>query len=169
MRAGRGIEPTEAGTALRPHAERTLAEAAAALESVQAVRDLSGGTVAFGSSGSAHYYPVGGFVQDFRAATRASACARSARTPPRSPTRCATASSRRASSRCRSTTAGSTSGPHGEELLYVSAEPEQLREPVTIERLASSADPLRRALGAEDPARRQLRERAQRAGVSIQP
>ena len=31
-----------------------------------ALRDLTGGTVAFGTFGSAHYYLLGGLVQDFR-------------------------------------------------------------------------------------------------------
>src|SRR5437763_3206662 len=66
VRAGRGLELTEAGRRLRPHAERTLAAAQAAAESVREVRDLTGGTVAFGTFGSAHYYLLGGLVQDFR-------------------------------------------------------------------------------------------------------
>jgi DNA-binding transcriptional LysR family regulator len=66
-RAGRGLELTEAGRLLRPHAERTLAEAQEAVESVREVRDITGGTVAFGTFGSAHHYLLGGLVQDFRA------------------------------------------------------------------------------------------------------
>src|SRR6476646_4123281 len=65
-RAGRGLELTEAGRLLHPHAERTLAEARAAAESVREVRDLSGGSVAFGTFGSAHHYLLGGLIQDFR-------------------------------------------------------------------------------------------------------
>src|SRR6185437_8104437 len=65
-RVGRGLALTEAGRLLIPHAERTLAEAQAAIESVREVRDVSGGTVAFGTFGSAHYYLLGGLVQDFR-------------------------------------------------------------------------------------------------------
>src|SRR3954463_16802752 len=48
-RAGRGLALPEAGRLLRPHAERTLAEAQEAVESVREVRDLSGGTVTFGT------------------------------------------------------------------------------------------------------------------------
>src|SRR3954449_5177926 len=66
-RAGRGLTLTEAGRLLRPHAERTLAEAQEAVESVREVRDLSGGTVTFGTFGSAHHYLLGGLVEDFRA------------------------------------------------------------------------------------------------------
>src|SRR3954467_140872 len=55
VRAGRGIELTDAGRLLQPHAERTLAGARAATESVREVRDLSGGAVRFLLSGGAHH------------------------------------------------------------------------------------------------------------------
>src|SRR4051795_4531948 len=48
-RAGRGLALTEAGKLLRPHAERTLAEASRAGESVREARELRAGTVAFGT------------------------------------------------------------------------------------------------------------------------
>src|SRR3954453_15163041 len=66
-RAGRGLALTEAGKLLRPHAERTLAEASQARESVREVRELRGGTVAFGTFSSAHHYLTGQLVQDFHA------------------------------------------------------------------------------------------------------
>ena len=57
-----------------------------------------------------------------------------------------------------------------EEQLYVSAEPARLTEPMTIERLAEAPLILYDARwGADDPTRRQLRERAQRAGVKLEP
>ena len=58
-----------------------------------------------------------------------------------------------------------------EELLYVSADPERVSEPITIEKLAARpADPLRRPLGGAGPdPPRQLRERAQTAGVPLEP
>src|SRR4051812_21594584 len=55
-RVRRGLALTEAGRVLRPHAERTLAEAEAARESVAEVRELRGGTAAFGTWGSSRYY-----------------------------------------------------------------------------------------------------------------
>ena len=66
-RAGRRLELTEAGRLLRPQAERTLDAAREAAESVREVRDVTGGTVAFGTFGSAHHYLLGGLVQEFRA------------------------------------------------------------------------------------------------------
>src|SRR5213593_2726880 len=47
-RVGRGLALTEAGQTLRPHAERVVAEAEVARESVAAVRGLRGGTVSLG-------------------------------------------------------------------------------------------------------------------------
>src|SRR5918911_554938 len=65
-RGGRGLELTEAGRLLRPQAERTLAAAQEAAESVREVRDLAGGTVSFGTFGTAHHYLLGGLIEDFR-------------------------------------------------------------------------------------------------------
>src|SRR4051812_22882704 len=67
VRAGRGVELTEAGRLFQPHAERTLGEAQAAAESVREIRELSGGTVTFGFFGGAHHSVLGGLIQDFRA------------------------------------------------------------------------------------------------------
>src|SRR3954468_16354901 len=65
-RLGRGIRLTEAGRALRPHAERVLAEVDLARNSVVEVRELRGGTAAFGTFGGARYYLTADFVADFR-------------------------------------------------------------------------------------------------------
>ena len=57
-----------------------------------------------------------------------------------------------------------------DELLYLSADPERTREPMTIERLAEAPLILYDArFGWADPTRRQLAERAQRAGVTLEP
>jgi DNA-binding transcriptional LysR family regulator len=171
VRAGRRLELTEAGRRLRPHAERTLAESQAAAESVREVRDLTGGTVAFGTFGSAHYYLLGGLVQDFR--TR----------HPQVRVRVVGQNSAEVADAVRDGTleAGLVAIPvedrgldvcpaFEEELLYMSAAPERLRAPVTIERLADAPLILYDARwAAQDPLRRQLRELAQRAGVAIEP
>ena len=57
-----------------------------------------------------------------------------------------------------------------EELLYISADPERVQAPITIETLARAPLILADARwAAMDPTRRQLRERAQAAGVTIEP
>jgi len=63
-RAGRGVVPTEAAEALRPHAERTLAAADEAARAVAAVRSLQTGTVRFGIFGTARLYLGASLVAD---------------------------------------------------------------------------------------------------------
>jgi DNA-binding transcriptional LysR family regulator len=170
-RVGRGLELTEAGRLLLPHAERTVAAAREAAESVQEVRDLSGGTVAFGTFGSAHHYLLGGLIEDFR--TR----------HPNVRVRAVGQNSAEVADEVREgrLEAGLVMLPIDdrgldvrpamrEEQLYVSAEPGRVREPMTIERLAEAPLILYDARwGADDPTRRQLRDRAQRAGVKLEP
>ena len=170
-RAGRGIELTEAGRLLRPHAERTLAEAQAAAESVREVRDLTGGTVAFGTFGSAHHYLLARLVEDFR------------KRHPHVRVRAIGQNSAEVADAVRDgqLEAGLVALPIDdrgldvqpamrEEVLYISADPERLKEPMTIERLAESPLILFDArFGADDPMRTQLRERAQSAGVKLEP
>src|SRR5215210_5687415 len=55
VRARRGLELTEAGRLLRPQAERTLAAAQEAADSVREVRELASGTATFGTFGNAPY------------------------------------------------------------------------------------------------------------------
>src|SRR6201991_5264584 len=171
VRAGRGIELTDAGRLLRPHAERTLADAREAMESVREVRDLSGGTVTFGFFGGAHHSLLGGLVQEFRSRY------------PEVKVRAIGQNSAEVADAVRDGTleAGLVILPiedrglelrpaRREELVYVSADPERVREPVTIEKLANAPLILYDARwAAHDPTRVQLRERAQRAGVRIEP
>lgn len=63
-RVGRGVVATEAGHALRPHAERTLEAADAARAAVAEVTALESGTVRFGMFGTARLYLGAGLVGD---------------------------------------------------------------------------------------------------------
>jgi len=63
-RAGRGVVPTEAADALRPHAERALAAAAEARTAVASVSALETGTVRFGIFGTARLYMGAALVRD---------------------------------------------------------------------------------------------------------
>ncbi len=170
-RVGRGLELTEAGRLLRPHAERTVASAREAAESVREVRDLTGGTVAFGTFGSAHHYLLGGLVQDFR--TR----------HPNVRVRVVGQNSVEVADAVRAgqLEAGLVVLPVDdrgldvrptmrEEILYVSADPERVIDPKTIEELAAAPLILFDARwGSDDPTRRQLLDRAQKAGVKLEP
>jgi DNA-binding transcriptional LysR family regulator len=170
-RAGRRLELTEAGRMLRPHAERTLAAAEEAVESVKEVRTLTGGTASFGTFGSAHHYLLGGLVQDFRGRY------------PDVRVRVVGQNSAEVADAVREglLEAGLILLPIddrglevrpsiSEENHYVSASPQRLSAPKTIEQIAAATLILYDARwGAVDPMRRQLNERAQRAGVRIEP
>jgi DNA-binding transcriptional LysR family regulator len=170
-RGGRGLDLTEAGRLFHPHAERTLAAAQEAAESVREVRDITGGTVTFGTFGSAHHYLLGGLVQDFR------------RRHPDVRVRVIGQNSAEVADAIRDgrLEAGLVALPIEdaglevrpsirEENHYVSASPQRLERPKTIEDIAAAPLILYDARwGAVDPMRRQLTERAQRAGVRLDP
>jgi DNA-binding transcriptional LysR family regulator len=170
-RAGRRLVLTEAGRMLRPHAERTLAAAEEAVDSVRQVRTLTGGTVSFGTFGSAHHSLLGGLIQDFR------------RRHPDVRVRVVGQNSAEVADAVRDGTleAGLVALPVvddglevrpsiRDEMHYVSASPQRLAAPKTIEDLAAAPLILYDARwGPVDPMRRQLAERAQRAGVRIEP
>jgi DNA-binding transcriptional LysR family regulator len=170
-RGGRGLELTEAGRLFRPHAERTVADAQEAAESVREVRDITGGTVTFGTFSSAHHYLLVSLIEDFRARY------------PNVRVRAIGQNSSEVADEIREghIEAGLVALPIDdrgldvrpamqEEVLYVSADQERLREPMTVERLAAAPLILYDARwGADDPMRRQLRERAQGAGVTLEP
>ena len=152
VRAGRGLELTEAGrllqTARRAHAGRG---AGRRMESVREVRELTGGTVAFGVLAAPTTSSPAGWSRTSARATRGCGSARRPELGRGRRRRARRRSSRPGWSSCRSRTPGSTSASRvREELLYVSADPERVKEPMTIERLAAgAADPLRRALGGD--------------------
>lgn len=171
VRAGRRLELTEAGRRLRPHAERTLADAQEAVESVREIRDVTGGTVSFGTFGSAHHYLLGGLVSDFRALY------------PNVRLRVIGQNSVEVADAVREgqLEAGMVAVPIDdsglalrplvrEELHYVSADRSRLTAPRTIADVARASLILYDARwGTSDPSRRQLAERAQQAGVTLEP
>src|SRR3954470_2675777 len=170
-RVGRGLVPTEAGRALRPHAEAALAALDAARASVGAVRELRGGTAPFGTFGTAHSYLGTDLVEDFR------------RSHPDVRVRIVGQNSTETVEAIRAgeLEAGlfvlpiddrglSIRPAMRDEILYVSADPERLQRAMTVRRLAAAPLILSEASwGSEDPTRRQLRELAQQAGVTIEP
>jgi len=170
-RAGRRLVLTEAGRTLRPHAERTLREAEEAADSVRDVRELEGGTASFGTFGSAHHTLLGGLVEEFR------------HLHPNVRVRVIGQNSAEVADAIREgeLEAGLVALPiddrgldvrlaFREENHYVSADPRRARRPKTIAEIAAAPLILYDARwGAVDPMRRQLNERAQRAGVRIEP
>jgi DNA-binding transcriptional LysR family regulator len=63
-RVGRGVVPTEAAEALRPHAERALRAADAGRQAVAAISDVTTGTIRFGIFGTARLYLGAQLVAD---------------------------------------------------------------------------------------------------------
>jgi DNA-binding transcriptional LysR family regulator len=171
QRVGRGLVPTEAGRTLRPHAEAALAAVESARASVGAVRELRGGTAAFGTFGTARSYLGSDLVEDFRR---------------RYPAVRVRVVGQNSSETVEAIQAGELEAglvvlpiddrglivrpAMRDELLYVSADAERLQRTMTVRRLAAAPLILSEASwGREDPTRRQLRELAQRAGVTIEP
>jgi DNA-binding transcriptional LysR family regulator len=171
VRAGRRLVLTEAGRALRPEAERTLAAAARASHSVAEVRELTGGTATFGTFGDAPSWLVANVAATFR------------RRHPGVRLRIVGLNSSDVAEEVRAgrveaaivmlpiDDAGLDVRPSlSGEVLYASADPERVREPVAIEQLARVPLILYDARwGGQDPTRRALLARAQRAGVRIEP
>ncbi len=170
-RGGRGLELTEAGRRLRPHAERVLAEADAARASVREIAELVGGTLSFGTFGNAPYHLLADLVQEFK--------------------------SRHPGVRVRLTGLNSSAVADAvrdghleagliilpvddrgldvrplirDEIVFLSRDPRRAAQPMTIERLLEAPLILYDArYGSADPARRQLLERAQSAGLAVEP
>ena len=170
-RAGRGLVLTEAGRKFRPEAERVLADVERARDAVAAVRDLRGGTLGFGMFGTASAYLIADLATDFR------------RKFPEVRLRLVGLNSSEVADQVRNGTleAGLVVLPIDdagldlrvarlEELVVVSREAIRASAPITIEALAGAPLILYDAqYGANDPMRRQLLDRAQRAGVTLRP
>ncbi len=170
-RAGRELVLTEAGRRFRPEAERVLDDVERARDAVAEVRDLRGGTLGFGMFGTASAYLITDLATDFR------------RKYPEVRLRLVGLNSSEVADQVREGTleAGLVVLPVDdagldlrvaqiEELVVVSHEESHLSAPVTIEALAETPLILYDAqYGAHDPMRRQLLDRAQRAGVTLRP
>jgi DNA-binding transcriptional LysR family regulator len=170
-RVGRGVVPTDAAHALRPHAEAALAEVTAGREAVVEHRELQGGTASFGTYGIARIYPGTELVAAFHK-----------RYPKVRIKLVGQNSSETAAAvrdgRLEAAMVALPIDDQGldvqpfmkDELVYVSADPLRLKRAMTIKRLAEAPLILTEASYAlEDSTRRQLTELAQRAGVTIEP
>ena len=172
VRTGRRLELTDAGRLLRPEAERTLAAAGEAVDVVQRARTLTGGTASLGTFSTAHHLLLPALIEDFM------------RRHPQVAVRVVGENSVQLADAVRAgrLEAGLVALPIDDEglevgaavaefeVVYASSDPGRLAGAMTIERLAEAALVLPEARwGDEDPTRRQLAERAQRAGVTIRP
>ena len=172
VRTGRRLELTAAGGLLRPEAERTLTAAGEAADVVQRARTLTGGTASLGTFSTAHHLLLPGLVEDF------------VRRHPQVAVRVVGENSVQLADAVRAgrLEAGLVALPIDDEglevgpaiaefeVVYASTDPSRIVRTITIEQLAEAVLVLPEARwGDEDPTRRQLAERAQRAGVTIRP
>src|ERR671917_365274 len=163
--------PSSTAPSAPPRRRSTSPSRRSPSRSVGAVRELRAGTAAFGTFGTARTYLGTDLVEDFR------------RSHPDVRVRIVGQNSSETVEAIRDgeLEAGLVVLPVDDrgleirpamrdEVLYVSAERARLRHAMTMERLATAPLILSEASwGSEDPTRRQLRELAQRAGVTIEP
>lgn len=170
-RVGRGVVPTEAAEALRPHAEAALAEVTAGREAVTEQRELQGGIATFGTYGIARIFPGTELVAAFH------------KRYPKVRIKLVGKNSSDTAALVRegALEAGMVALPVDDrgldvqpimqdEIVYLSVDSARLKRAMTIERLAAAPLILSEAsYGIEDSTRRQLADLAQRAGVTIEP
>ncbi len=169
-RAGRGVLPTEAGHALRPHAERTLASADAARDAVASVNAVESGTIRFGMFGTARLYLGATLVADVL------------RRHPHVRVELIGQNSSEVQSELRrgrleaamialpvDDPAMEVTPVAREELVYVSADPARLAAPVTGEQLAEASLVLAETTWrTEDSSRRALASWVQSTGRTLE-
>lgn len=171
-RTNRRLQLTDAGRMVVPWAQRVLADLDELTGAVRDIRDLTGGQVAFGTFSSAHLYLLPQLTADFHARHPSVRV----RVQGLNSSEVATAVRR------GELEAGLVQLPiddHGlsvsapvltDTVVYVSADPARTMTPVTVEELCRAPLILSEARWAQDdPLRRTLTERAQRAGVTLDP
>jgi DNA-binding transcriptional LysR family regulator len=170
-RGGRRLTPTVAGSQLLPHARQTVNAAQDAENTVQAVRGLTGGVASFGLFRNAEDYLLAELAERFATAhpdvrvrlvgVNAALVARAV----------ASGDLEAGIVVLPVTPAGLEVTPLArDEVLYVSADPGHVAGPVDIATLATRRLVFYDAhAGWADPDRLQLAERAQHAGVRLDP
>jgi DNA-binding transcriptional LysR family regulator len=170
-RGRRSLVLTAAGQELVPYAEQSVAAADDAGRALRSVRSLSGGVATFGVLRNADHYLLSGLVARFHEAH------------PHVRIRMVGLNSVQVAAEVAAGTleAGLVVLPLDteglivtplarDEVVFVSAQPEHVTAPVTVQRLAQMRLVLYDAhAGWRDPTRRQLAERAAVAGLELQP
>jgi len=170
-RGGRRLVLTPAGTELLPYADQAVTAADAGAQAVKAMRALGGGVATFGLLRNADFYLLSDLVERFLAGH------------PLVRVRLVGLNSvdTAAAVAAGELEAGLVVLPIDDdglmvtpllrdEVVYASVNPDDVRAPMTIEQLAQARLVLYDAhYGWRDPTRRQLLERAQLAGLKIEP
>src|SRR6478736_5160983 len=136
-RVGRGVVPTTVADSLRPHAERTLAAAAEAQKAIESVTAMESGTIRFGMFGTARLYAGASLIADVlerHPGVRVELIGQNSSDVQEHLRRGYIEAAMIAIPQVRSE--GMAVTPVAtDELVYVSADPEKLRSPVTAHRL----------------------------------
>ncbi|MEU6252600.1 LysR family transcriptional regulator [Streptomyces sp. NPDC047043] len=172
IRTNRRLVLTEAARLLLPRAQRALEAAHEAAECVRGVRELTSGTVAFGTFSSAHHLLLTELIADFRSRH------------PGVRVRIVGLNSSEVADAVREgrLEAGLVALPVDDrglevssvvwtsEAVYLSADPSRTTRPMSSEALAEAPLILPETRwGNADPTRRQLLERAQKSGTQLTP
>jgi DNA-binding transcriptional LysR family regulator len=169
-RVGRGVVPTEAAEVLRPHAERTLAEADAAKRAVAAVTSVETGTIRFGIFGTARLYLGAALIADVmerHPGVRVELIGQNSAAVQEDLRRGRLEAAMIALPVALS---GMTVVPVArEELVYISKDPQRLRSPVTPRTLAAATLVLAETTWrTEDSSRLALTRMVQEAGLALE-
>ena len=139
-RVGRGVVPTTVAESLRPHAERTLAAAAEAQKAIESVTAMESGTIRFGMFGTARLYAGASLIADVlerHPGVRVELIGQNSSDVQEHLRRGYIEAAMIAIPQVRSE--GMAVTPVAtDELVYVSADPEKLRSPVTAHRLGQA-------------------------------
>jgi DNA-binding transcriptional LysR family regulator len=140
-RVGRGVVPTTAGEALRPHAERTIAAAEEAGRAVRGVTSLETGTIRFGIFGTARLYAGAALVADVLAdhpGVRVELIGQNSADVQEDLRRGRIEAAMIAVTQVNAEGLDVTPVAR-DELVYISADPDRLRAPITADRLARAS------------------------------
>lgn len=171
VRAGRGVVATEAAAALRPHAERAVQAVSEATRAVASVRSVESGTIRFGVFGTARLYLTSGLAADVLArhpGVRLELVGQNSQDVLEELRR----------GRLEAAIIALPIADEGleitpvirDEVVYVSADPDRVRAPVTAAALARAPLVLSEvSWGNEDSTRRQLARLVQSVGGTLTP
>jgi DNA-binding transcriptional LysR family regulator len=169
-RVGRGVVPTDAGEALRPHAEQTLAASAAARDAVASVNALQSGTVRFGLFGTARLYLGADLISDVLALHPGLRVELVGQNSTEVQEELRRGRLEAAMIALPVADEGMTVRPVArEELVYISRDPERVRTPVTPRQLADASLVLAETTWRnQDSARVALARAVQQVGRALQ-
>lgn len=167
-RVGRGLVPTEAAHALRPHAEQAVGSVEAATRAVRSVNQLESGTLRFGVFGASRIYLGATIVLELlrrHPGVRVELVGRHSTD---------VVDQLRRGHMEAAATALPVDDPtleihpvFNDELVYVSAHPDRVASPVTAARLGQAPLALAWASWANDPTRAALATLAESAGQTL--